>query len=210
LGCEPSGGGRISSAPIHRAALISRPRFGERWGRYRSKRWYGDTIFSSYSCTAASVAWETDSITQGGPETRRPPASPRPCSSAVHVGRQAGRMAGWMGLTGVRLSGLVCGWVLRGAVAVVERGGNMSGLAWRYAREAQTGARYGAPRVAVPVDELQSQPRCRSVCICMCVVCQKCRCLSELVSLFGVGRRYEVLLYVGLNIECVFTCRGRA
>lgn len=92
LGCEPSGGGRISSAPIHRAALISRPRFGERWGRYRSKRWYGDTIFSSYSCTAASVAWETDSVTQGGSETRRPPASPRPCSSAVHVGRQAGRM----------------------------------------------------------------------------------------------------------------------
>lgn len=26
MGCEPSGGGRISSAPIHRAALISRPR----------------------------------------------------------------------------------------------------------------------------------------------------------------------------------------
>ena len=118
----------------------------------------------------ASVAWETDSVTQGGSETRRLPASPRPCYSAVHVGRQTGRQAGW---TGVRLSGLVCGWVLRGAVALVERGGNMSGLAWRYAREAQTGARYGAPRVAVPVDELQSQPRCRSVCMCMCVVSVK-------------------------------------
>jgi hypothetical protein len=62
LGCEPSGGGRISSAPIHRAALISRPRPGERWGDTGpwSKRRSRDTVFKLFCC-CASVAWETDS-----------------------------------------------------------------------------------------------------------------------------------------------------
>jgi hypothetical protein len=174
LGCEPSGGGRISSAPIHRAALISRPRFGKRWGRYRSKRWYGDTIFLSYSCCWVVRPWPGNGLGHSGgfrdQTSTCQPATMLFSGACWQADRQAGRQAGW---TGMRLSGLVCGWVLRGAVALVERGGNMSGLAWRYAREAQTGARYGAPRVAVPVDEMQSQPRCRSVCMCMCVLSVK-------------------------------------
>ena len=122
------------------------------------------------------------------------------CDHALQRCILAGRQAGW---TGVRLSGLVCGcraaeWHWWSAEEIC--------LAWRGDMpEAQTGARYGAPRVAVPVVRCSHSRRADgSVCMCMCVsVCQKCRCLSMLVSC----RRYELLLYVGLNIQCVFTCK---
>jgi hypothetical protein len=56
--------------------------------------------------------------------------------------------------------------VLRGGVALVERGGNISGLAWRYANslEQDTGPLGWECR-----GEMQSQLLCRSVCMCMSV-----------------------------------------
>lgn len=91
--------------------------------------------------------------------------------------------------------------MLRGGVALVERGGNISGLAWRYAG---TGARYGAPRVGVPVVRC-SQSVTAAVQKCLHVhVCQKCRFYSELPR---CSRRYELVLYVGLDIcTYMYTC----
>jgi hypothetical protein len=129
LGCEPSGGGRISSAPIHRAALISRPRFGKRWGRYRSKRWYGDTIFSSYSCCWVVRPWPGNGLGHSG-GFRDQTSTCQPATMLFsgacwqadrQADRQAGRQAGRMDRSEVVWSGLWVGVARRSGTGGARR-----------------------------------------------------------------------------------------
>jgi len=74
------------------------------------------------------------------------------------------------------------------SVGVARRsgtGGARRKYVWLGVAICQTGARYGAPRVEVPGGEMQSQPLCRSGCMLHVRVCQKCRCLGELVLCVG-------------------------